>query len=198
MPGPSETLPVLEQHLTERLLAFERLGQRHTRVVSRGRCWHASAPMCFTCLWCRRKPGWYITPASLRVRLLENHFGDEIRNFRIEPAALTGLEATYLAGFRDADQLRATVAKAKGERERRLLQKGIRPQAEDDRLSLSATVNPRFACPVTASTPEPEGEARCVSSARRDLRGGNGQTRFPTATLPRPFNPADPPCAAPR
>src|SRR3981189_3695699 len=27
-------------------------------------------------------------------------------------------------------------------------------------------------CPVTASTPEPEGGARCVSSARRDLCGG--------------------------
>jgi hypothetical protein len=29
-------------------------------------------------------------------------------------------------------------------------------------------------CEVTASTPEPEGGARCVSSARRDLRGGAG------------------------
>jgi hypothetical protein len=37
--------------------------------------------------------------------------------------------------------------------------------------------------PVTASTPEPEGGARCVSSARRDLRGGSGETCFPTATI---------------
>jgi hypothetical protein len=29
-------------------------------------------------------------------------------------------------------------------------------------------------CQVTASTPKPEGGARCVSSARRDLRGGRG------------------------
>ncbi len=29
---------------------------------------------------------------------------------------------------------------------------------------------------VTASTPEPEGGARCVSSARRDLRGGRPAT----------------------
>ncbi len=36
--------------------------------------------------------------------------------------------------------------------------------------------------PVTVSTPEPEGGARCVSSARRDLRGGSGATRFPTVT----------------
>jgi hypothetical protein len=38
--------------------------------------------------------------------------------------------------------------------------------------------------PVTALTPELEGEARCVSSARRDLRGGSGVTRFPTVTVP--------------
>jgi len=75
---------------------------------------------------------------------LENRFGDEIRNLGIEPAALTRSEATYLAGFRDVDQLRNRVSKAKGERERRLRAKGIRPQ-EGDRLSLSATVNPRFA-----------------------------------------------------
>ena len=30
---------------------------------------------------------------------------------------------------------------------------------------------------------EAEGGARCVSSARRDLRGGSGATRFPTATM---------------
>jgi len=30
---------------------------------------------------------------------------------------------------------------------------------------------------------EPEGGARCVSSARRDLRGGSGATRFSTVTL---------------
>src|SRR5262245_32447047 len=38
-------------------------------------------------------------------------------------------------------------------------------------------------CPVTASTPEPEGGARCVSSARRDLCGGRGAILVPTATL---------------
>jgi hypothetical protein len=38
-------------------------------------------------------------------------------------------------------------------------------------------------CPVTASTPEPEGGARCVSSARRDLCGGRGEILVPTATV---------------
>ena len=38
-------------------------------------------------------------------------------------------------------------------------------------------------CPVTASTPKPEGGARCVSSARRDLCGGRGAILVPTATL---------------
>ena len=35
-------------------------------------------------------------------------------------------------------------------------------------------------CLVTASTPEPEGGARCVSSARRDLCGG-------ARSNPRPY-----------
>ncbi len=39
--------------------------------------------------------------------------------------------------------------------------------------------------PVTASTPEPEGGARCVNSARRDLRGGRPATVVPTATIIR-------------
>ena len=39
-------------------------------------------------------------------------------------------------------------------------------------------------CHVTASTPEPEGGARCVSSARRDLCGGRGAILVPTATMP--------------
>src|SRR5215831_2744955 len=37
-------------------------------------------------------------------------------------------------------------------------------------------------CLFTASTPEPEGGARCVSSARRDLCGGRGVILVPTAT----------------
>jgi hypothetical protein len=37
--------------------------------------------------------------------------------------------------------------------------------------------------PVTASTPEPEGRARCVTSARRDPRGGRGGSLVPTATM---------------
>src|SRR5881409_2374593 len=39
---------------------------------------------------------------------------------------------------------------------------------------------------VTASTPEPEGGARCVSSARRDLCGGRGEILVPTATVAQP------------
>ena len=53
--------------------------------------------------------------------------------------------------------------------------------------------------PVIASTPEPKGGARCVSSARRDLRGGRPATVVPTATniprslLRRPSQPATSP-----
>src|SRR5258707_15597203 len=38
-------------------------------------------------------------------------------------------------------------------------------------------------CLVTASTPKPEGGARCVSSARRDLYGGRLATAVPTVTI---------------
>ena len=38
-------------------------------------------------------------------------------------------------------------------------------------------------CPVTVSTPKPQGGARCVSSARQDLCGGRGAILVPTATL---------------
>src|SRR6059036_3518712 len=38
-------------------------------------------------------------------------------------------------------------------------------------------------CLVTASTPEHEGGARCVSSARRDLYGGRLATAVPTVTI---------------
>ena len=43
-------------------------------------------------------------------------------------------------------------------------------------------------CPVTVSTPKPEGGARCVSSARRDLGGGRGPILVPTATLGLKFD----------
>src|SRR5580704_8073856 len=55
-------------------------------------------------------------------------------------------------------------------------------------LSASPTVSSRRSgyhthCHVTASTPEPEGRARCVSSARRDLCGGRLVTAVPTVTI---------------
>jgi hypothetical protein len=61
---------------------------------------------------------------------VENRFGDELKNrFGIEPAALTGPEAAYLAGFKDADQLRKALASAERERDRRLRAKGVLPPA---------------------------------------------------------------------
>src|SRR5262245_20069622 len=38
-------------------------------------------------------------------------------------------------------------------------------------------------CLLTASTPKPEGGARCVSSARRDLPGARGAISVPTVTM---------------
>ncbi|MEM8991909.1 MAG: LPD38 domain-containing protein [Pseudomonadota bacterium] len=81
--------------------------------------------------------GGNIVPSRSRVRILERRFGDEIRElFSVEPAALTAAEADYLANFRDADQLRESVAKARDERSRRLGEDALREdqtdQSEDD------------------------------------------------------------------
>src|ERR1700736_5596877 len=69
-------------------------------------------------------------------------------------------------------------------------------------LSASPTVSSRRSgyythCHVTASTPEPEGGARCVSSARRDLCGGRLVTAVPTVTLVS-YEPHDPLAAGSR
>jgi hypothetical protein len=52
-------------------------------------------------------------------------------------------------------------------------------RGESDRAARQDTPG-QLPRPVTASTPEPKGGARCVGSARRDLRGRSGETRFPT------------------
>ncbi len=53
---------------------------------------------------------------SRGMKRVEWRFGDVIRNeFQIDPAALTADEAGYLSNFRDADQLRASIAKGRRE-----------------------------------------------------------------------------------
>ena len=57
-----------------------------------------------------------LTPRRQDVQRIEGRFGDVIRNeFQIDPAALTTGEAAYLSNFRDADQLRASIAKGRRE-----------------------------------------------------------------------------------
>lgn len=74
-----------------------------------------------------------LTPEPSLVRLVEARFGDEIREwFNIEPEALTAAEAGYLSGFRDAQSLGNSIAKARDERGRRLRAKGVRPSASED------------------------------------------------------------------
>lgn len=58
------------------------------------------------------------------TRLLEERFGDEIKNiFGIHTAALTANEASYLVGFRTADEIRNRCVKAEKETVKRLLSK---------------------------------------------------------------------------
>ncbi len=69
-----------------------------------------------------------ICASKKHVTIIERRFGDEIRKtFGIEPAALTSSEATYIANFRDVEQIRTRVAKASRERDERLRSKGIQP-----------------------------------------------------------------------
>ncbi len=76
------------------------------------------------------------TPKPLFTKLIENRLGKDLRHLGIDPSALTADEAQYLAGFRDADQFRAAVAKAGSSREQRLLSKGVRaPEAPEERVT---------------------------------------------------------------
>jgi len=59
------------------------------------------------------------------IQLLEARFGNEIKNiFGIHTPALTANEASYLVGFRTADEIRNRCAKAEKETAKRLLSKG--------------------------------------------------------------------------
>jgi hypothetical protein len=61
---------------------------------------------------------------------IEERFGDVIRDeLGVEPHALTADEARYLSGFRNADALRNSLAKAASDRERRLSSKGIQERS---------------------------------------------------------------------
>ena len=74
-----------------------------------------------------------LTPSPARIRLLEERFGDAIREtFGVEPSALTAPEAGYLSNFRDADDLRARAARAEEHRNRRLLTKGVSQRTDPD------------------------------------------------------------------
>jgi adenine/guanine phosphoribosyltransferase-like PRPP-binding protein len=56
----------------------------------------------------------HFAPRPQHIRLIDERFGDCVRTeFGIEPVALTGPEASYLANFRDAEQLRDAIAKVR-------------------------------------------------------------------------------------
>ncbi|MGO3699097.1 MULTISPECIES: phosphoribosyltransferase [Halomonas] len=58
------------------------------------------------------------------IQLLEERFGDDIKNiFGIQTSALTANEASYLVGFRTADEIRNRCVKAEKETTKRLLSK---------------------------------------------------------------------------
>ena len=86
-------------------------------------------------------------PHSVDVRIIEDRFGDVVRQeLSIERSALTATEAQYLVGFRDADELRNRITKARRDQENRLAQAGIGRAEEDpqDRLRLARSLRAEF------------------------------------------------------
>jgi len=72
-------------------------------------------------------------PRQSVVRKLESRHGNEIEAILgVRPAALTANEASYLIGFRSADEIRNRLAKARKETDRRLRSKGIAGEGGGD------------------------------------------------------------------
>jgi len=68
----------------------------------------------------------HFLPTKAVIRKLKGRYGNEIREiFGIDSSALTANEASYLIGFRTADEIRNRLAKARKETRLRLRSKGI-------------------------------------------------------------------------
>jgi hypothetical protein len=81
----------------------------------------------------RLKP---LKPEALVIRRLRERFPDAIHHtFGIDPGALSANEASYLSGFRTADELRNRAAKAAEEIDLRLRAKGFQLEAQPAPLS---------------------------------------------------------------
>jgi len=78
-----------------------------------------------------------------QIRTIEERFGDVLREqLAIDPQALTGLEADYLIGLRNADALTNRATKASREREQRLSAKGL-SRTEDSVTPASDSESPQ-------------------------------------------------------
>ena len=73
---------------------------------------------------------------TLMIRRLRERFPDAIhQTFGIDPVALSANEASYLSGFRTADELRNRAAKGAEEIDLRLRAKGFQLQAQPTLLN---------------------------------------------------------------
>ena len=78
-----------------------------------------------------------LKPEPLLTRRLREKFPDAIQHtFGIDPGALTANEASYLSGFRTADELRNRAAKAAEDNDRRLRAKGFQLEARPAPLKI--------------------------------------------------------------
>jgi 8-oxo-dGTP pyrophosphatase MutT (NUDIX family)/GNAT superfamily N-acetyltransferase len=89
--------------------------------------------------------------------LVERRFGHVVlTELGIDPQTLTEAEAQYLAGFKDADELRNRIARSRQDRAERLRSKGIRESAAPEGIHLPFGVVeplvPQVCCPKCKST----------------------------------------------
>jgi 8-oxo-dGTP pyrophosphatase MutT (NUDIX family) len=121
--------------------------------------------------------------------LVERRFGDVVlKELGINPQALTEAEAQYLAGFKDADELRGRIARSRQDRSERLRSKGIRESAAPEGLAepfgiVEPLGAPSVCCPKCKSTnimqsKSKSGPAKCldcgfsVADKASDLKAG--------------------------
>lgn len=140
-----------------------------------------------------------LAPSRNLIRLLEERYGNEIREiFNVEPAALTAAEASYLIGFKHADELRNRAVAAVKENARR--QTAAKARAQDEGQPLfhrpdgDEELNPRQRLFKTLL------ESKQQTAEEKEPNGSVGSyvaSNIPPSNTPPPAPPTVPPAAPP-
>lgn len=122
-----------------------------------------------------------IRPAAKQhVRTMEERYGDLIRQeFGIEPSALTGDESVVILAYRDANALRAGIAKAAQERSGRLRSKGFQASAAQELAGWDAVDGGPEQSTLTDS------DRQAISDIVRDIGGLRNVEFWQRIALPK-------------